>query len=119
VVSRKAQILNPQSSTFEIDLELVESPQNIAVGVFGDAVISTNKSTSVWKVPYEALLDGNRNEGFVFVTEDNQTASIEPVKIHSLAKNDVLLKSDFKKGWKVITSGSAYLKDGSSIEIIK
>ena len=33
-----------------------------------------SQTTTAWAIPYDALLDGDANKGYVFVTNDNATA---------------------------------------------
>ena len=93
--------------------------------MFGTGVISasehsaTEKSgTETWSVPYEALLDGDGSSGFVFVTNDNKTARKVKVTIAGVEKDHVIISQGLEKMKLLIVSGSAYLTDNSSIQII-
>ncbi|MBK8884569.1 MAG: HlyD family efflux transporter periplasmic adaptor subunit [Bacteroidales bacterium] len=71
-VSSKAEDTDPMTGSFSIDLKLSNAQKlNIASGMFGKAEIMLSIKSFVWQIPYDALLDGNADQGFVFVTNDN------------------------------------------------
>jgi VCBS repeat-containing protein len=71
----------------------------------------------VFAVPYESLMDGDRQQGYVFVTEDDKTVRKVPVKIAGFREGVVLIHSGLREGMKLIVSGSAYLDDSVRIQI--
>lgn len=116
VVSRKSVGTDAFSGTFNIDLQ-VKSPAGLASGLFGHAVIRTSQNQPSWQVPYEAILDGNADSGYVFVTNDQKTAKKIRVVIGRIEKNYVTILSGLDSARFLIISGSAYLKDGSLISV--
>ena len=78
-----------------------------------------SRKQNVWKIPYDALLDGNAQSGYVFVTDDEKVARKVPVVVGSIEKNDVVIQAGLENAHSLIISGSAYLKDSSAISIIK
>ncbi|MBM3177214.1 MAG: efflux RND transporter periplasmic adaptor subunit [Bacteroidetes bacterium] len=115
-VSRKSVGTDTFSGTFNIDLQ-VKNPSGLASGLFGNAVIRTKQNQSAWQIPYEALLDGNGNSGYVFISNDQKTAKKIPVVIGRIDKEYVTILSGLDSAPYLIISGSAYLKDGSSISV--
>lgn len=115
-VSRKSESIDPFSGTFTIELELQgKLPDGLASGVFGKATIQLSETSENWKIPYEALLDGNADEGFVFISNDQKTVKKVPVKIENLNQNEVEI-SEGLEGYKyVIVSGGPYLNENSTI----
>ena len=96
----------------------------IATGMFGNGVITTvsgnnpgKHSPENWSVPYEALLDGDGSTGYVFVTNDNKTATRVKVVIAGMEKDHVLISQGLENAGSLIISGSAYLTDHSPITI--
>jgi len=117
-VTRKAESIDPYSGTFAVDLQLTESfTASLASGVFGKATIFASTKSSNWNIPYAALLDGNANEGFVFVTNDRKTVKKVPVTIAGLHQNTVEITEGLESYKYVIVAGSAYLSESSSITI--
>lgn len=115
---RKSEGADPVTGSFTVDFT-VEPTKGIqlASGLFGTATVSPTKKSSSWKIPHEALLDGNGNQGFVFVTNDKQTASKIPVQVGTLTNEFVNITQGLENQNFLITSGSAYLIDGSKIVI--
>jgi multidrug efflux pump subunit AcrA (membrane-fusion protein) len=121
-VTRKSEGIDPVSGTFVIDVQLSGSkPAAIATGMFGRCHITTGGTGggTAWSIPYAALLDGNGNSGYVFVTNDNKTAHRIPVTIAGMEKDQVLITQGMEQARSLIISGSAYLKDQSRIRIIQ
>jgi RND family efflux transporter MFP subunit len=118
-VSSKSENADPLTGSFTIDIQLVNAKKlAIASGMFGKAAIQLTKQVSGWQIPYDALLDGNGNSGFVFVTNDNKTAKKIEVKIASIGKDYVLISEGLAEYSGLIVSGSAYLSDQSAIQVI-
>jgi RND family efflux transporter MFP subunit len=115
-VSRKSESIDPYSGTFTVELELVgKLPEGLASGVFGKATIKLSETSENWKIPYEALLDGNADDGFVFISNDRKTVKKVPVKIENLNQNVVEIAEGLEGYKYVIVSGGPYLNENSTI----
>ena len=125
-LTRKSESVDPSNGLFSIDITLNGNQSGkIAAGMFGTGVIITGghqlteKSKSeTWSVPYEALMDGDGSSGFVFVTNDSNTAEKTKVVIAGVEKDHVIISQGLEKSKLLIVSGSAYLTDKSPIQII-
>jgi len=119
-VSRKAESIDPQSGTFGVELALESREvKGLAAGLFGKASIFPSKKQNAYTIPYDALLDGGENEGYVFVTNDNQTAKKVKVQLGAVQKDKISVVGGLDSAGTVIVSGSAYLADGSRIKVVK
>ena len=119
-VSRKAEGIDPQSGTFGVELSLSDTKvQGLAAGLFGKATITPTKTTSGYTIPYDALLDGGENEGYVFITNDNKTAQKVKVQLGAIQNDKISISGGLENAAALIVSGSAYLTDGSKIKIVK
>jgi len=117
-VVRKSEGTDPYNGSFAVELAIEKRADvKLASGMFGTAEVSASGQSGLWSIPYEALLDGNAGEGFVFVTDDNKTAVKVPVKISSIEKNRVLISSGLENHRTLIVAGNAYLTDKSQIRI--
>lgn len=119
VVSRKSETSDVQTGTFTIELQLKTEGIKMASGMFAQATIQSGKPVSSWSVPYEAVLDANDNEGFVFVTSDRKTARKQPVVIESFNGQTIRISKGLEEADALIVAGSAYLSDNSPITIVK
>ncbi len=119
-VSKKSEGVDPFTGTFTINITPVPGISvPIASGMFGRATITPSTGRKVWKIPYDALLDGDGNKGFVFTTCDQKTALRQQVTIAGLYRDFVLIDKGLENCNTLIIKGSAYLKDRSPVKIIR
>ncbi len=118
IVTRKSEGSEVVGGSFTIEITLEGSVTGLAAGLYGNASIRASQQESLWKIPYESLLDGNAQYGYVFITEDGKQVRKIPVRIARLERDHVYIHSGLEAGMKIIVSGSAYLRDGSQIEIV-
>jgi RND family efflux transporter MFP subunit len=118
-VTRKSEGTDAMSGAFTIELTLKNLVPALANGLFGKARIQTTRSQNVWSIPYDALLDGDAQTGYVFTTNDSKTAQKTPVVVSSIEREQVIISSGLENAQFLIVSGGAYLRDGSEIKVIK
>lgn len=118
-VIRKSETSDPQTGAFAVELQLRDADIKLASGMFGAATILSGDVSSSWTVPYEAVLDANGNDGFVFITNDDTKAIKQPVTIESFNGTTIRVSKGLEGASSLIVSGSAYLSDHSPIIIIK
>lgn len=119
-VSRKAESIDQQSGTLGVELALSDGKvKGLAAGLFGKASIFPSKKQRSFTIPYDALLDGGENEGYVFITNDNRTAKKVKVQLGAIQKEKISVTGGLEDASAVIISGSAYLTDGSKIRVVK
>jgi RND family efflux transporter MFP subunit len=118
-VTRKSETADPQTGAFTVELQIKKEGVKLGTGMFGAATIHSGEKQLSWSVPYEAVLDANGAEGFVFVTSDNKTATKQPVVIESFNGSTMRVSSGLENAEALIVSGSAYLTDNSPIIIQK
>lgn len=121
VVSRKSEGVDAATGTFTAYITLTgKKPQAVASGMFGKATINPTQAAAHqgnWKIPYEALLDGDGNTGYVFITNDNKTAHKVKVTVAGIENHTVTISEGLQEASALIISGSAYLTDSSAITI--
>lgn len=119
VVIRRSETADPATGAFTIEIAIQAKQSRFASGMFASAKIVGSETTTSWSVPYEAVLDANGNEGFVFVTTDKKVAIRKPVVIGTFDGNSIRIKSGLDGSESLIVSGSAYLTDQSPIQVIQ
>lgn len=118
VVAGKTEGIDPSTGTFTVNVLIKEKQiASIGTGLFGKATIYPDKQISSWLIPYEALMDGDAGEAYVFVTNDNKTAVKVKVKVGTISKGAARIISGLENVKALIISGSAYLKEGAAIKI--
>jgi len=119
-IRAKSEGVDPISGTLWVTLKTNGIPaKKIALGIFGKANIQPKKKTNAWVIPFDAVVEGNENEGFIFTTKDEKTAEKIRVKISGMAHGKVYVTQGLEGVKGIITSGNAYLNDGSAIKIIR
>lgn len=124
-VKKKSKGVGSTANSFWIDLGFSENipPGSFASGMFGKAVIMTRTERSnegvLYRIPYEALLDGDGNSGFVFVTNEGKKVHKIPIIISEIRDNHVLIEAGEFAEKELIVSGSAYLSENSRINVIQ
>jgi RND family efflux transporter MFP subunit len=119
-VVNKSEGTDPITGTMWVTVKpLTPVAEKIATGSFGKATIVPTKSTSGWMIPYDAVMDGNAHDGFVFITKDNKTAEKLNIKIGEITNNGVLVTGGLEGISSIIVAGNAYLNNGTPIKIIK
>lgn len=112
-VTKKSAAVDAFNGALSIEITL-NTDAGLAAGIFGKATITANQKQNVWKIPFEALLDGNAQNGYVFINENNK-ARKAAVVISGIEKDFVLVSSGLQNGQQLIVSGSAYLKEGTVV----
>jgi len=118
-VTRKSETTDAATGSFVIELTLNEKVASLASNMFGKVTINASNVQQLWRIPYEALLDGDAKSGYVFITNDGQKAVKVPVAVAGLDKDHVLIAGGLENAKSLIVTGSAYLRDGSSIQVIR
>lgn len=121
VVWGKSEGVDPVTGTLTVDLKLASgnTRPDIAAGLFGKASIQPSSTVTSWMIPYDAILDGDAGEGYVFITNDKKTAQKVKIRIGAISNGKVLVTGGLENAVAVITSGNAYLDDHSAITIVK
>jgi RND family efflux transporter MFP subunit len=118
-VVRKSGGTDPYTGSFTAELRLTgKLPSAIASGLFGKAVITPSSTRKAWSIPYDALLDGDSQSGFVFVTNDMKTAQKQKIVIAGIEKDRVIVSAGLENINALIIAGSAYLRDNSPIRVL-
>ena len=118
-VMRKLETSDPTTGAFTIEVEVLKRNKPLASGMFGTATFKSAGTHPTWSIPFQAVLDANDDEGFVFVAHDDNTAVKQRVTIESFDEKEIRISSGLENAEKVIVSGNAYLTDNSPITILK
>jgi RND family efflux transporter MFP subunit len=118
-VTEIAQAADPYTGTFEIELTLEGEHQNLVFGFVADIEIFPTRGNNYYLIPVEALAEADANVGTVYcIDTESKTARKISVEIARVFDGQVAILSGLEEGKVVITEGSAYLRDGSQIEMI-
>jgi RND family efflux transporter MFP subunit len=117
-VVQKSRGIDPSTGVFSAELQLTDNVSKVlASGLFGKATITPSSKQKVWSIPYDALLDGGSQSGFVFVTNDRKTVQKQHVTIAAIEKDRITISGGLENAHYIIIAGSAYLHDHSIIRV--
>ncbi|GAB2604624.1 efflux RND transporter periplasmic adaptor subunit [Spirosoma areae] len=125
-ISELAQAADPTNKLYEVEVKInpgADGAVKFAPGLFAKVTIVPAQSRSYTLVPVEAIVEGNGKDGFVYVlADDNRGAGPlrvrkTPVQIGFLDGNKVLLTNGLAGVKNVVTAGSAFLTEESSVVV--
>lgn len=117
-VSYRSQVADPMTHLYEVEIRLNGNIPDLASGLFARVKLWPSEQTDFLKVPVEALIEGHRQKGYVFVV-DQGIAQKRAVTIGLLDKGDILLTDGIDTTDRVVVGGSTFLTDGSSVQVIQ
>lgn len=118
-VFRKLQSADREIGSFQVELKLKLDGVAPAVGMFGKAEIKTDQSEKSVVIPYNALVEADGEQGFVFVPDGKNRVKKVPVNILKFDNTKVYLKEKPAGTDAIVVSNSAYLNEQSIIKIIR
>ncbi|MCU0352237.1 MAG: efflux RND transporter periplasmic adaptor subunit [Cytophagales bacterium] len=117
-VFRKPTAADPASGTFQVEIKLDLGNVTPSVGMFGKARIYTSQNNSYTVLPYEALVEADGSDAFVFVPAGNNRVRRVPIQIDRFDEQQVVVKQGLEKVTAVVVSNSAFLNEKSIIKIV-
>ena len=117
-VHELAEVINPQSGTFDVELKLLTKPARLATGLVASVDISPASEGTFAIIPLDALVESNGREATVFVLQPDQTVKRTAIAIGHLQGNKVAITRGLKPGAVVVTDGAPYLENGSKVSVV-
>lgn len=117
-VFRKSQASDNAGGSFQVELKLRLGSLNPASGMFGKAQIYTGATTTATVIPYDALIEADGNNAFVFGVSGNKVKRI-PIVVTGFDNKQVYVKSGLENTAEIVVSNCAFLNEQSNIRIIK
>ena len=112
-----SQAPDPNSGLYQAEIKLFTQNKKLASGLFGTVKINPSVKKNGTSISVNALIEGNNNHAFVYIIGENSTAKKIPIDIEFIANDRAFLKNFPVEIKQVITSGSAYLVDGSKVKV--
>ena len=115
-VSRVSPIVDPQTGTFKITVEIVDKERRIKPGMFGRISVVYDVHENALQIPRSAIVE-DAGTMSVFVVEDN-VATRKIVTTGFGNRGMVEIVSGLEDGEQVVTVGQVSLKQDSKVTII-
>ena len=119
IVFRKSLAADMVSGSFQVEIKVKYEGISPALGMFGKAVIKTNKIKKYQSIPYDALIEADGKMAYVFVPMPNGKVKKQPIEIADFDNDKVNVKSGLDGINEIVLTNSAFLNSNSTITIIK
>jgi len=114
VISEIAEMADPYTGTYEIELSLSDAMDNPVNGLIGTATLFPSERINMPLIPYEALLDGNGLTGQVYVLR-NGMPERRSIGIYAMYEKGILVSEGVSAGDSVVLEGGPYIREDSRI----
>lgn len=119
-VSEIGTMANSRTGLFEIEITLDDYKGEIKNGFIGKVSIFPKSVLKSYRIPMNALVEGDDKEAIVFYSSDGHIARSKTVQIEQLRNNHFSIgTTELPNDAMIITEGAPFLKDNDSIKIIK
>lgn len=117
-ITELAQAADPTNKLYEVEIKLQPAGVKLVPGLFAKISLTPAQSRSYAVVPIEAIVEGNGKDGFVYVlADDRKRIKKLPVQVGFLDGDKVLLTSGLSGIKEVVTAGSAFLTEESTVSV--
>lgn len=117
-VSEVSEALDQISGTYEIELEIADNGLKLVSGFYAKVDIYPSEKNVYKLIPFDALIEGEGNNGFVFTIKDKRAEKVK-IKIEHLFKDKIAVQAGLEHVTDVVISGAPYLIDGCLVRIIE
>lgn len=116
-INEGADVVN---GLYQAEVKIKPNGKKLASGLFAKVQITpTGKNNSI-TIPIEAIVEGEGKHAYVFVPNaDGKTVKKIPVTVGHLANDEAIITSGLDGVTEVITGGSAFLTEHSTINITR
>ena len=121
VVSEISQAIDQASGTFEVEIaldNLDEDGIKLAAGFVAKARIEPSARETYYVIPVDSVVEGEGTYGVVFSIKNDKAFKVR-IDVAHIFPETVAVRSGLEGIGEVVTSGAAYLRDGSPVQVVK
>jgi RND family efflux transporter MFP subunit len=108
------------SGLYVVEVKISPKGRKLATGLVANVEIVPSQLQKLKSIPIEAVVEGSGSNAFVFIVSDDQkTVKKIPVHIAYLSDNKAMISGGLDNITKVITAGSAFLTENSTIKVVE
>lgn len=118
----KAQVValsqgaDPASGLYQADLQVRAEKHRLVAGLFGKATLYPSQHDQLMAIPVDAIVEGDDEKAFTYVL-NGHVAHKQPLNVLYIRNNEAFVRLTGNAITNVITDGSAYLEEGSPVQI--
>jgi RND family efflux transporter MFP subunit len=121
-VTRIASSADPQTGTFEVEVDVPQEGARFARGLVARVSLAIRGDADEAPrtvVPISALVEANGPSATVFVIDDRErVARRKQVAVGPIVGDRVIVTAGLSQGEQVITDGAAWLADGDAVRLV-
>lgn len=117
-VIRLAEGADPTNGSYQVEIQVDPKGNKFAPGLYAETKIIPSQSETYKVIPVEALVEGSGTKGFVFTTNGKDSIKKIPIEVAFLLDNKLVIKSGLENIQYVISAGSGYLTEYSTVKVI-
>ncbi len=118
IVTEIAEVSDPKTGVYTVELSFIDYHQELKNGFIGKIKLLPSKTPKTYKIPMDALVEGNGKTAKIFYTGDLKTAQGKTVQVDQILKDHFTVPIDqIDSDHLIITAGAPYLRNNDSIRI--
>jgi RND family efflux transporter MFP subunit len=120
-VSRVGSSADPQTGTFEVEVEVEPAGARFVRGLVGKLRLTPGGDGATIRavVPVTAIVEADGPDAIVYVHDAAAgIAQRRPVKVGSIVGERVVVLDGLAPGERVVTDGAAWLTDGRAVRVV-
>jgi len=117
-VIRLAEGADPTNGSFQVEVQVDPKGKKFVAGLYAETKITPSQPKTYQVVPVEALVEGSGKNGFVFTMNGEDKVKKVPVEVAFIQDNEIAIKSGLENIHKVISAGSGYLTEYSTVKVV-
>ncbi len=116
---RKSTAADPGSGTFGVEVNVDMAGVTPSMGMFGKARLYTGPPSRRTVIPYEALVEADGHNAFVYVPKGRNKVQRVPIVIDQFDEGHIVVKQGLERVRAIVVSNSAFLNESSTIQIVR
>jgi RND family efflux transporter MFP subunit len=119
IVDQIGGMSNPYTGTYEIEMTLQPTDFRMASGFIAGVDLFPSVKKSYSMIPVESIVEADGHQGYVYILTGTLTVQKVKINIETIV-GSMAAVNDLPEGTaEVVSEGSAYLKNGMKVEVIK
>jgi RND family efflux transporter MFP subunit len=119
MVDQVGEMSNPYTGTYETELTLKDAGYRLASGFVASADIYPSVRKSFTMVPVGSIVEADGQQGYIYFVTDAKTAKKIKVEIAAIIGTMAAVTGIPGGVAEIVSEGTAYLRDGAEVEVIR
>ena len=108
------------SGLYIVEVKIATKGHKLASGLVANVEIIPSDKHKLKSIPIEAVIEGSGSNAFVFVANDDRKSVKKiPVRVAYISQDKAMISGGLDSVTKVVTAGSAFLTENSTIKIVE